>query len=834
MFKKIKKNINLVYIVYALIILGILSKILFSDLLIGRYLDFSVTPVSYLLHNITQSSLSTWHQTTNGGIRNTFPPTLVPINIVLYMPLLFKSSSWFVARYQLFISIFFAMSFTYLLGDLLLKQYGLGSKERRLIAFLGGLFYALNNYLFCEILYGSNIMFMILAFIPLLVYAQISYYEKKERKYFFLSSVTILLVSSALQYAVLAFVLTSLLAVVYKQWKFAAWLYLTYLLTSLYWLLPLLYSSTEVKSLEMAVDYTANLTNSAPSLISAITNKEYFGNRELYTLALGSKVLEVIWVLNSFAILLVGVYGLVKKASYTQLHRRLMLAFFIIFLASILFIKGGHEPLGHTIIYLYNHFSPFSLFRSLQRYISFYLISLTIIFVLASKTLIAKSKYYFVVLVIMVIVNSMPWLTGDLGRENIKKGGFDVYIGQYQLSEDEKFFYSLQKKALDSALLAVPPGYSVLFLDSDQNVLSQGGDAGLVFGNKKFYCSECPGSVLQKPIQGLEKSLYKDPEFVKKNEVLLQLFNIRYIALRPNVKPLFSVNSVDYDPERIKSNLDNSENLAKVYDGKEVSIWSFKNFLPHFYVPKEIVIENTNKRLGSSSLVDRPLPLAIFSPEDQKKLAQLKPLNNDHPIIEFKKIKPTKYRLVAHKVSGSFPLVFSESFQSGWKLYQSDTTKSNKKIVANYTVDKDNEGDQANAEELNKFLEQGIVTNINTEKTDFVSKQFNSSIQNDNLPNGNLLETLFAKPLPEEVHLLANQYANAWIVDPAALCKEDSCTQNSDGTYDIAFIVEFWPQRLLSFGIVLSLLTIVSCFIYCFLQKRTKTDDKNLNHNSSL
>ena len=162
--------------------------------------------------------------------------------------------------------------------------------------------------------------------------------------------------------------------------------------------------------------------------------------------------------------------------------------------------------------------------------------------------------------------------------------------------------------------------------------------------------------------------------------------------------------------------------------------------------------------------------------------------NVDLPILEYKKINPTKYRARAHGVTGDFPLVFSETFHEGWKTYlvkpnkfqisnsklqisnksQNSNIKKEKteELLSEYKILDGNDEDQATIDELKKYIGEGWVTELgdgstkkikhkkwenNKEKldyeekynVDFVSKNYHGTIQNENLPKGSIFETWF-------------------------------------------------------------------------------------------
>jgi len=244
------------------------------------------------------------------------------------------------------------------------------------------------------------------------------------------------------------------------------------------------------------------------------------------------------------------------------------------------------------------------------------------------------------------------------------------------------------------------------------------------------------------------------------------------------------------------------------------------------------------------------------------------------PTLEFKKINPTKYRVRVHSASGVFPLVFSESFHDGWKAYlatpnQETRSKKQDTNLNSYKILDGNSEDQATMAELQDYIDNGFVTTLGDmrEKSvehkkwvdpvkasaddrgaggkevldyiekyniDFVSKNFQGTIQNDNLPAGNIFETWFRRPIENNAnHLTANGYANAWVIDTNLICQSNSklknqisnikmgdqglsgsCIQNPDGSYDFELVVEFWPQRLFYVGLFISGMTLLACVGY--------------------
>ena len=254
------------------------------------------------------------------------------------------------------------------------------------------------------------------------------------------------------------------------------------------------------------------------------------------------------------------------------------------------------------------------------------------------------------------------------------------------------------------------------------------------------------------------------------------------------------------------------------------------------------------------------------------------------PQIEFRKINPAKYRLRIHGARGNFPIILSESFHSGWKAYLVPWKKksipllkdSSVGFLSEYQVLKGNEDNQANSEELKNFLSKGWVSdlqnkqteeitlntlitrleNIQTprlfKKTDFISKNYFGTIQNNNLPANSIWESWFSRDIllfcsdsqksnqycdptfsissinkwrskalqwPDQLHWQINSFANSWWIDTNVIRQipilTDTTSQyyvlNQNGSVDFEIVLEFWPQRLFYIGGIFSITLFITC-----------------------
>lgn len=832
-----KKEFILIGLLFFIVSVFVISGIIFNDKLIGRSLDFPVPPVSYLVKNNYLMNFYSWWGTMNGGGRNAFGGALIPVNFILYFPLLFDIGVWFIGRYQIILTLFSAMFLFYLFSRRLIEDHDLKERDKIVLSVVSSLFFALNNYFFSDIIFGSNAQYFTFSLIPLLAYSAISYFKYKRRKYFFLSFLSLFIISSTLQNLILAYAIILLFSLVYRDYKFFLKLSILHFLLSLYWILPLFYTASDIITTEMAVDYTFHLTQSSSTLYSSLLNSEYFANRNLYNLALNNKYLSFIWFLNASILLAVSLISLFKAGFFKKNNREIILGLSLMLIFSLFFLKGGRDPFGNIVLFLYEKIPFLKLYRSLQHYLSFYVIAISVLFLFSGSFLIQKNKKFILFLAILVFINAMPWwYTLDLGSKNIASTNkAPSYFNQFYLTEGNENMYALNNLPLDFGIMHIPPGHSINFFAVGKNkfnfitrpegkIKSQGSDTGLFYGNKKFYATDGPANNLTDVLNDMEKNMYTEKDFFDRYKNIFPLLNIRYFAIRDDAGPVFSKNKHFFNTQNIKIAAIGSDFFSSFETTDFITIAKSKDFLPHFYTPKDVVISEASagSLLDIVSAPDYKIRSVIFFKNQNKgKLENLEFNASNNQILEFKKISPVKYRIRAHNAEGRFPLVFSESFHDGWKTYLAKPEVKSEDLE-NYKILDVNEGDRATKEELEEYIKNGWVSKISSY---FISKNFQGTIQNDNLSKGKIWETWFKKPLSEENHLMANGYANSWVINVDEVCKIESgklesiCVKNSDGSYDFELIVEFWPQRLFYLGFFISSVVLLVIVGFIFIKK---------------
>ncbi len=84
----------------------------------------------------------------------------------------------------------------------------------------------------------------------------------------------------------------------------------------------------------------------------------------------------------------------------------------------------------------------------------------------------------------------------------------------------------------------------------------------------------------------------------------------------------------------------------------------------------------------------------------------------------------------------------------------------------------------------------------------------------------------FVKPyrVRDEHHFELNGFLNGWYIDTTEYCQNNNlCTKNSDGSYDLELVLEFFPQRWFYLGLLISGTTLFGCIsylIYDFIRRR--------------
>ncbi|MFZ2188009.1 MAG: hypothetical protein WAV73_00395 [Candidatus Moraniibacteriota bacterium] len=620
---------------------------------------------------------------------------------------------------------------------------------------------------------------------------------------------------------------------------------------------------------------------------------------------------------GSFVFVLLAFFSLFFINKDQNVGRKKRLAtLWILYLIFFTFSLGPNNPTGIFGIF-WNYVPGFKLFRDYFKFNRLILPILAILIAYSSINILdflknKKQKIFFSgLIVLVVIIKFIPFYFLFPKYEPFK-----IPVHYYQINE------YLSKKKIDGKVQIMPVISWMQTFEWSNQVLDMQ-DPMKHFSPKPIFYNnvtyeESYNDKLNKQLQNY--LIADDKRFLNYENTR----SVGFLVARSDLgadfleKKKTDVNFIGQDV--ILAGADNSSFLTDKTEIGKLSIYELNKdqFLPHFYTPQNSLV--SGRPIESLPLIlsdkDWQIRSAVFlAGQNGGKEGMLKKISNApssppaspagrqpspragegadasapcadeggvmSPTLEFKKINPTKYRVRVHGASGVFPLVFSESFNDGWKGYlaspenfkaQISNFKSQPKAdppraeisndqISKYKTLDGNEGDQATKEELQDFVSNGYVTTLgdSREKTiehkkwvngkeqldyvekykiDFVSKNFQGTIQNDNLPSGNLFETWFRRPIENNAnHLMVNGYANSWVIDTSSVCdpKNNSsnssgaaCVRNADGSYDFEMVVEFWPQRLFYMGLAISLSTLFGCIVYLGYDYRKRKKQKNL------
>ena len=158
-------------------------------------------------------------------------------------------------------------------------------------------------------------------------------------------------------------------------------------------------------------------------------------------------------------------------------------------------------------------------------------------------------------------------------------------------------------------------------------------------------------------------------ELIEGNETsvfLLNISNIRYIIVKNNATNI----------DKLKANTNISKHYRLVKTFGNYLMYENPSYLPHVYVPDRIVITDSVPEqiagvINTNNLRDKEA--IYFTLQNTKqKIDMLESLKREMvklPAITYKKMSQTKYLVTVRNASSDFPLIFSETFHYGWKLY---------------------------------------------------------------------------------------------------------------------------------------------------------------------
>ncbi len=766
----------------------------------------------------------------------------------------------------------------------------------RIVSISSALFYMFNFFALFSFWRSGIASIFLYVTIPLALCLYIKYINNRKNIYgfsliFILSMVTVIAFVNPVMAVLMFFILFSYLVyfilfnakskvIVIMALLDSLYLFLIWLFINIWWILPTVFSVSDGMESATAIGGINNvfiLSSSQTSLVNIFRLFGYWpftaynsAGDQFFTWS--TIYFKPFFVFLSFLFPLLIIISFFKKRI-----EKISIFLGILFISGLYLMKGINIPFKEYSMWLFLHIPYFGIFRN--QYEKFGMIVALVYSVLVGigfgylyeslkEISIKISNYTIVILSIMLFGLYMwPYWTGDV-----------IYGGG---------------KGTPSARVIIPNYYHELknwseIQNLDYKVISLPHQEGSSYNwEHGYYGSYDPtGNYLSKPLLAQTVNVGNTYLRIYLNN-LFNEFNIKnnsgaYYSSITNIKYFIIHNDLNYNinnPDKninsntIRSLLSFDKNISFQKSIGKIDIYRMNSaiFLPHFYSPKTTITTSQNLDVFPKIVSQRDCNIrpAIYFRNNQTAIVYpsatsseifnsselTKETIDDTPIIEFKKINPTKYRVIVHHASVNFPLIFSESYNDGWKSYlvgyQKDILNFNE---TEYKILDGNADDQANAGELKRFIDKGYISSLGNLKEkgikhfkwesnkeifdynepyqiDFISKNFQDTIQNDNLDNGSFYETWFQKPVDNnQNHLMVNGYANSWNINPNELCLNNAkCVKNADGSYDFELVIEFWPQRLFYIGLFVSGATLIGCLIYVgydFVKRRKNKKDE--------
>lgn len=505
---------------------------------------------------------------------------------------------------------------------------------------------------------------------------------------------------------------------------------------------------------------------------------------ELKNIYLNSPVLIT---LNYFFIISISIFWFLKKDK--GFNEWLLISLFLVFL---FFSVGPNLPLGKLYEIIVTSNPVFAFLRTTAGAV--FILSLVYTSFLFLFLNYINKIIVDIIFLIIVLIIAFPMLTGDYytGLTN-HNNAFKNEIG---VKIPEKYFKLkpfIESNRLDAKIFV--PNSNLTYISTNWGYVGPFSIFHFLYNGVNFIGNN------KLPLSKLPLSFSKH--------------NIGYVLIDKNIISNYSHNNREFKDYNLIFN----ENDIFLYQ-----TFNSDNYWPHIYSCNTEIINSNFEKIIYSISNDNPYKIECNLP------------SSTGPIIEYKKITPTKYRVIFHKVNSNFVFALTEAYHSLWNAsivqHKDDQEISKQLIIDNYNILANNESTQVKLNNLFSYIENGYISSVynngmKTKDIDFISKIKFRTIQNENLSNGSIIEqgtdtTKFLK------HFKMDKYFNGWLVTSEKIKKDfpNLIKVNEDDSFDFELIIEFFPQKVFYY----SLFTTIFAFIFTIflvILKRNRENGKN-------
>lgn len=466
------------------------------------------------------------------------------------------------------------------------------------------------------------------------------------------------------------------------------------------------------------------------------------------------------------------------------LNRSLVFLLIFLFFLVIFFMLSG--SITNSGLQLYQFFFKtlpgFTMFRSFfGQWMHIYMFFYSLLFGFSLFYILKRLRYSFQILVfifllILILASGIPLIKGDVVRAVLtRSAGVEVRAPIKMDPKYEEALAYIKNDPIDGKYLTLP------LVDHFYQIVagSKGGaylgpsTIAYLTGKKDFGSSQILNPFTDVLLKDIKAENYDNIYSI------FPVLNIRRIFY--NSDSYIYENFLDFPYQQMREYMPQNQNGYKefitklpvkeeVNFGNKYFIYKVDDdlYLPHIYVAKNVkYVDSKENKLDHllNNFLNGDIRTAVIDKSEGLDFSVI----DSVPKVTFQKINNTKYIIDVENATDPFLLVFSEQFNSDWKLFLKDKVSTEGKIIATYF-----DGDIKEKSHLSNFLDK------------------------------NTFETLNKNSIANNQHFMVDMYANAWYISP----------NNTDDKTNYTLILEMTSQRAFYLGLTISLAALVICIIW--------------------
>ncbi len=690
-----------------------------------------------------------------------------------------------------------AFLFIYLIVLELLKPYIEKNKivQADLTGILAGFFYTLSPSV------GANMPVALLThnqvFLnPMVFYLVLRFLVTEKEKYLWFALLTTFIFSPnfsliapppLFSFYPLAFLFLILYTIIYLKkalpWKKLLFGLVLFLGIHAFQIIPILYNTFDQSSyLNQRIFEASAAKNDGLNYFNAVLGLGKVSKNIFFAYALP----ELRW--TTFPVPFIIIFGLLF---IRRIHRDLLLIA-IFFLITLFLTSANITQIGVEIyrkLFSIPGFGMFRVFYGQWQWVYTFFYTLLFGYLLRIVYARLQLRYIFIlssVLIVILIIGGWPLISGDVSKA--VHWGSNNMTSTIRMNPDYEQSLTFLKAIPDDGKIINFPftdyGYQLIAGTNNGAYIGVSPTAYLV--GKQDYS----GYQNIAPFSEVFLAFIKEKNYpaVKR---LLGLLNVKYIFYSSDPKaytdffPAFPYGLFLKSVPDSKALSDFVDHIVgrKIFERGYYRIYEadVKEYLPHFYIPTTVYPFDTQekKEVNYASFFTTPQsdPRVAFVGRttcDRVYIAQPCKQNaigttGDLPVITYKRVNPTKYKIQISGARNPYTLVFSDKFHNNWKLYISYAESEALSVQASY-----------------------------------FNGNIKESTHGDIFLNDRTFETLRMASIPDSQHFTVNGYANAWYITP----------KDSLGNEQYEIIVEMVEQRVFYFSAVISMVGLCIFLLY--------------------